>query len=211
MPSIASRASSLYEYTICILVALLLSNAVTLYFCFHAESLKPSTIDKSNTKVIRFLPLGAVAYAPIVAAWPLLFNGVWTAPSNLSIDFIDLPCYASGLWPIQVLRAALAFPLSPMLMIFPLVAYYSWGCCSQRGKKHGEKLGVGLLWVVSFVGLWVDFGLIVYVRNRALSEFGASNTDTNFGYGQVLSIGLPAQFIWTICYRWIGIQHFLVT
>lgn len=162
--------------------------------------------------------------------------------------FTDMPCYAGGLWPLDLLTTAtwLEFAILLVWSLHGLIWFISgvakliyqdrtgtfWfrlrlAFSSRRRpyirESHSRNpltlfgrwvarfdivwLGMIIYFVVgiaSLVALWLNFGYILQIRNRARSDFGASYDDDTLGYGQIISAGFAAEAIWNYLYRTIG-------
>ena len=207
-------AESLYEYTISVLVVFLIMNAGVMLSLLYISK-EVGALDSDNIyDGVRTLPQFAIWLLASFIVSNSLFNSYHIDVHGL--NYVDMPCYAADLWPLEYVIVASWFDLF-IVSAYPL---YTLFYIPYSLAKFWEKKGMSSLhWLtsiemdwcatvlnhvvicVSSVALWVDFAFIIIIRSRARSDFGASYSDDSLGYGQIISAGFAAQALWTFFYR----------
>ena len=217
------RAQSVYEYTLCVHVVYLMTNALgAMIFMYLREDVRH--LDGRHLRIFGQFAVYFVTQCVWGYSLPQI-NNIFVS----GVNYVDLPCYAAELWPIKLLTIVTwlqeAIHILLVLVNFIPVWRYFFPEFFKRieggtppklkGKravliKNIRRRGMfdqrvwglqrQLLFVVgclTIVVLWVDFVFIVWIRNRAQAAFGPSYEDNAIGYGQVIASGFAAQAIIT--------------
>lgn len=210
-----SKAQSLYEFVISLLVVNLICNSMFLLLVIYSS--KVQKFDKSIESFSRVLPQAFVFICMFVVTMELLSadsNHLWGTTYRWShYNFVDMPCYAASIWPMHYLRAAAKVQaillLSPFILALLLWIMRFIFVTPYLGETFLFKKLAEYFWLLDFesrwpypvviftaVVLWMDFGFIVVIRTRARADFGTTFEDDAFGYGQIISAGIAVQAIY---------------
>lgn len=211
-----SKAKTLYEFVISLLVINLICNSMFLLLGLYSEKVKE--MDESTRTFSRIPPQAFVFVCMYIVTMKLVgadSKHLWGTTLNWNLyNFIDMPCYAASVWPMYYLKIAVKLQLCLMTSPFawalisrifkytPVIPYLGKTWLFGKLRKHVLLLEPDSLVpypVLIFIAatLWVDFGFIVYVRAQGRADFGATFEDDAFGYGQIISAGIAAQVIYT--------------